>query len=161
VLCGIASTHAQVRATTIDKTQLPQGGQTATSQDKKGGGCPLTNATASPSDLKQTVTIKDHAAMDVHIRWQEVQMAKQCGRTVGAQAPNGGPVVVASGTKTLAAGQSWSMSYDTATDNVIVSAYSDANKAPYCWENQTLDASKGELTLTFTGTLFGNHCTFS
>jgi len=128
--------------------------------DKKGGGCPLTNATASPNDIQQTVTIKDHAAMDVHIRWQEVQMAKQCGRTVGAQAPNGGPVVVASGTKTLLAGQSWSMTHDTATDNVIVSAYSDANKAPYCWENQTLDSSRGEITLTFGGSLFKNVCTF-
>jgi hypothetical protein len=122
--------------------------------DKKPTGCPTSPIASQPGDRKQTVTVKDHAAMDVHISWQVVSLLDQCGNPIeGSQ--------VSSGSKTLTAGFDWSTSYDTATQTLIVSAYSDANGHPYCWENQRMDASKGSVTLTVAGTLFGQSCKVS
>jgi hypothetical protein len=119
--------------------------------DKKPTGCPTSPISQQPGDRRQTVTVKDHAAMDVHISWQVVSLLDQCGSPIeGSQ--------VSSGSKTLTAGFDWSTSYDVATQTLIVSAYSDANGHPYCWEKQRMDASRGSVTLTVAGTLFGQTC---
>ena len=111
---------------------------------------------SSPSDRSQTVTVKDHAAMDVYVTWQVVRVRKQCGNQVAEVTE-----VLSSGSKTLTAAASWSTSYDTANQALYLSVHSDANSHPYCWENQRMDASKGSVTLTVTGSLFGQSCNLS
>ena len=119
----------------------------------KPAGCPAQAVSSSPGDRMQTVTVKDHAAMDVYVRWQTVKLVSQCGQLVAMNLSGGPPDQVNSGSKTLTAGFSWSTTYDTATQAVYMTAYTDKSKGNYCWENQEMDRSKGSITLTVTGSL--------